>query len=98
MKVHRVRRLGRSGLGLVSLGLPVVIFVLLSLHAPDFLSPQNIANVNSQIAALMIVALGQLIVVLIGGIDISVGSVVSLTSVLDRIARSVIRAWRRPSR
>ena len=82
MKIHRVRRLGRSGLGLVSLGLPVVIFVLLSLFAPDFFSPQNIANVNSQIAALMIVALGQLIVVLIGGIDISVGSVVSLTSVL----------------
>ena len=43
---------------------------------------QNLVNVNSQIAALMIVALGQLVVVLIGGIDISVGSVVSLTSVL----------------
>lgn len=82
MRGHRVRRLGRSGLGLVSLGLPVAMFVLLSLRAPDFFSAQNIVNVNSQIAALMIVALGQLIVVLIGGIDISVGSVVSLTSVL----------------
>jgi ribose transport system permease protein len=73
---------GRSGLGLVSLGLPVVMFVLLSLTAPDFLSRQNIANVNSQITALVIVALGQLIVALVGGIDISVGSVVSLSSVL----------------
>ena len=82
MTTNRVRPLGRSGLGLASLGLPVVMFVLLSMRAPDFLSPQNIANVNSQIAALMIVALGQLVVVLIGGIDISVGSVLSLTSVL----------------
>jgi ribose transport system permease protein len=73
---------GRSGLGVVSLGLPLVMFVLLSLSAPDFLSMQNIANVNSQITALVIVALGQLIVALSGGIDISVGSVVSLSSVL----------------
>jgi ribose transport system permease protein len=73
---------GRSGLGFVSLGLPLVMFVALSLSAPDFLSRQNIANVNSQITALVIVALGQLIVALIGGIDLSVGSVVSLSSVL----------------
>ena len=82
MSSHRVRRLGRSGLSLVSVGLPLVMFALLSLCAPDFFSVQNLVNVNSQIAALMIVALGQLVVVLIGGIDISVGSVVSLTSVL----------------
>ena len=57
MSAHRVRRLGRSGLGLVSVGLPVVMFALLSLGAPDFFSVQNLVNVNSQIAALMIVAL-----------------------------------------
>lgn len=82
MTKHRALRFGRSGLGLVSLGLPVVVFILLSLGAPDFFSLQNLANVNSQVTALMLVALGQLIVALIGGIDISVGSVVSLTSVL----------------
>jgi ribose transport system permease protein len=73
---------GRSGLGVVSIGLPFVMFVLLSISAPDFLSRQNIANINSQITALVIVALGQLVVALVGGIDISVGSVVSLSSVL----------------
>ena len=82
MSAITVRRLGRTGLGLVSLGLPLVMFVVLSARAPDFFGLQNIANVNSQITALLIVALGQLIVALIGGIDISVGSVVSLTSVL----------------
>jgi len=82
MTVHQVRRLGRSGLGLIPLGLPILMFVLLSLRSPDFFAFQNLANVNSQITALLIVALGQLIVAIIGGIDVSVGSVVSLTSVL----------------
>lgn len=82
MNGRRKLLFGRSGLGVVSLGLPPVMFVLLSLSAADFLSRQNIANVNNQITALMIVALGQLIVALVGGIDISVGSVVSLSSVL----------------
>ncbi len=82
MTAHRVRRFGRTGLGFISMGLPVVIFLFLSLSAPEFFSLRNIANVNSQITALLLVALGQLMVALIGGIDISVGSVVSLTSVL----------------
>ena len=76
------RRFGRSGLGYVAIGLPLAIFALLAAFAPEFLSLQNIVDVNNQITALMLVALGQLLVALIGGIDISVGSVVSLTSVV----------------
>jgi len=90
MSAVRVRRLGRSGLGVVSLGLPLVMFLLLAVFAPDFFALQNIANVNSQITALLIVALGQLIVALAGGIDISVGSVVSLTSVLIVIVQPAL--------
>lgn len=82
MTTAQVRRLGRSGLGAVSIGLPILIFVGLSLQADNFLAPQNIANINSQITTLLIVALGQLFVALIGGIDISVGSVISLCSAL----------------
>lgn len=78
----RPRRMGRTGLGAVSIGLPIILFVGLSLQAENFLQAQNIANVNSQITTLLIVALGQLFVALIGGIDISVGSVVSLASTL----------------
>ncbi len=72
----------RSGLGLVSLGLPIVMFIALSVVAPKFFSGENLGNVSNQITALLIVTLGQLIVALIAGIDISVGSVVSLTSVI----------------
>lgn len=72
----------RSGLGLVSIGLPIVMFLVLSLVAPKFLSFENLGNVSNQITALLIVTLGQMIVALVAGIDISVGSVVSLTSVI----------------
>ena len=82
MSNFRIRRFGRTGLGLIPLGLPVLMFILLAVQSPDFFELQNIANVNNQVAALLIVALGQLLVALIGGIDISVGSVLSLTSAL----------------
>ena len=82
MTAKRVRRAGRTGLGVISIGLPILMFVGLSILAPEFISRQNIVNVNNQITALLIIALGQLLVALVGGIDISVGSVVSVTSTL----------------
>lgn len=72
----------RTGLSPIVLALPVVLFVLLCLSSPTFRSLENLANVNSQIAALMIAALGQGIVAISGGIDLSVGSVMSLTSAI----------------
>lgn len=73
---------GRSGLGAVALGVPVLLFVFLSLSSPSFVSLQNFININGQITALLIVALGQMIVAISGGIDLSVGSVLSLTSAI----------------
>ena len=68
----------RSGISRYTLGLPVLLFVVLAFSAASFLTPQNLANVSGQVAALLIVTLGQLVVALAGGIDLSVGSVVSL--------------------
>lgn len=82
MKILQHSRLARSGLGVVSVGLPILLFILLSFLDENFFTAQNITNVNNQITALLIVALGQLFVALVGGIDISVGSVISLCSVL----------------
>ncbi len=69
------------------LALPVylVLFLLLiitSIISPDFRSPDNIINVTSQVAPLAIVAIGQTIVLLLAGIDLSVGSVVSFSTVI----------------
>jgi len=72
----------RSGVSRYTLGLPLLLFAVLALAAPNFLAPQNLANISGQITALLIVTLGQLVVALVGGIDLSVGSVVSLASCL----------------
>lgn len=76
------RKSKRTGLSPIVLALPVALFVLLCLSSATFRSFENLANVNSQIAALMIAALGQGIVAISGGIDLSVGSVMSLTSAI----------------
>ena len=72
----------RSGISRYTLALPLLLFAVLALAAPNFLAPQNLVNVSAQIAALLIVSLGQLVVALIAGIDLSVGSVMSLASCL----------------
>ncbi len=54
----------------------VILFVIFSLTADNFLSLQNMQNILRQIAITAIVAIGMTMVILIGGIDLSVGSVV----------------------
>lgn len=72
----------RSGSSRYTLGLPLLLFALLALAAPSFLATQNLVNVSGQIAALLIVSLGQMVVALVAGIDLSVGSVMSLAGCL----------------
>jgi ribose transport system permease protein len=60
----------------------VVIFVLLSLTSPFFLTERNLFNVARQLSVVAIVALGQALVIIAGGIDLSVGSVIGLAAVL----------------
>jgi ribose transport system permease protein len=47
-----------------------------------FLQPSNLVNLIYQNAALIIIALGQLLVIITGGIDLSVGAVLAVSSVL----------------
>src|SRR5579871_458320 len=47
-----------------------------------FLSPSNLRNVADQIAVIAIIAVGMTLVILTGGIDLSVGSLVALSAIL----------------
>jgi ribose transport system permease protein len=61
------------------LGLVVLLGLLSFLVQPDvFLTPNNIANIFRQTAFLALLALGQFIVIVTAGIDLSVGSVLAL--------------------
>ncbi len=54
----------------------------MSLLSPVFFTTENIGNILSQTAVIAVLAIGQLLVILTGGIDLSVGSNLALASVL----------------
>lgn len=60
----------------------VVLFVLLSVLSEKFLTPQNLFNVIRQITVNIVLACGMTMVILIGGIDLSVGSTVAISACL----------------
>jgi ribose/xylose/arabinose/galactoside ABC-type transport system permease subunit len=59
-----------------------VLFLIACLSTKEFLTLGNINNVLLQVATDGIIAIGMTIVILIGGIDLSVGSVVAMASVI----------------
>lgn len=60
----------------------VAMFVVYSMLSPHFLTAQNITNVLVQSAPLLILATGQTFALLMGGLDLSQGSIISLVSVV----------------
>ncbi len=74
-----LRRFFRSSISgpLVALVLAVI---LVSLSTNRFLSGQNLSNVSLQVSPVAIAAIGATLVILTGGIDLSPGAVVALTS------------------
>jgi ribose transport system permease protein len=67
---------GRDAGGLIVL---LVLFGALTLGSNEFLTGNNMANLARQVAVFGIIAVGQLLVILTAGIDLSVGSVLGLT-------------------
>ncbi len=65
---------------LVIYGLLATIFVSMMVFSADYRSIQNVGNVLVQSVPLAIVSMGQMIVLIGGGIDMSVGAMISLTS------------------
>jgi ribose transport system permease protein len=49
---------------------------------PNFLKPDNLLNIANQIAVIAIIAIGMTLVIIAGGIDLSVGSLIALAAVV----------------
>jgi ribose/xylose/arabinose/galactoside ABC-type transport system permease subunit len=60
----------------------IVMLVVFSLLSPVFLSYGNFINIANQSAIISVLAFGMTLVMLSGGIDLSVGSLVSLSAVI----------------
>ncbi len=57
---------------------------------PSFLKASNLLNIANQIAVIAILAAGMTLVIVTGGIDLSVGSLIALSAV---VATLLIREW-----
>src|ERR1700685_1882836 len=83
---RRAWSLKSAPLELRMLMLAFVIAVALSLLSPYFLKTANLLNLLDQSVVVGIVSIGMTFVILTGGIDLSVGSVVGLTGVILGLA------------
>ena len=64
-----------------SLGEPVLLAPL-RYRWPIFLNASNLLNIANQIAVIAVIAIGMTLVIVTGGIDLSVGSLIALSAVL----------------
>ncbi len=60
----------------------IAIVILVSLYSHSFLTIQNFDNILKQISVIGILSCGMTLVIISGGIDLSVGSIVSLAGVI----------------
>lgn len=78
----------RWGLTLVRLGpalMLLVLVVVLAFLSPVFLSGRNLGNIGLESSVVALLALGQLLVIITAGIDLSVGAVIAFSSVLGAL-------------
>jgi ribose transport system permease protein len=85
------------GLRFLSIGpllILIVLAVAIGLLTPNFLKPSNLGNIVAQTAVIAIVAIGQHLVILTRGIDLSVGANLALATVIGglvfRVADSAL--------
>jgi ribose transport system permease protein len=69
------------------LTLAIIVFALLS---DNFLTGRNLSNVARQSTYLIIVAVGQMLALLTGGFDLSVGTILAVTSVVGAMAMAAV--------
>ncbi len=69
--------LSEGGIGIIL----VLLFLFFAVTTPHFASFQNISNIFTQISINTIISVGMTFVILLGGIDLSVGSLLALCSV-----------------
>src|SRR3954470_17582984 len=69
----------------LGLALVILLFSILMQDPGRFLSPANIRVVGAQTVIVAIGAIGMTLIIISGGIDLSVGSVIALTGVITAL-------------
>jgi D-xylose transport system permease protein len=91
MKQNQVLRFVKANATLIAL---VVLTVALALADPTFSTARNLSNVARQVTIVGIIGVGMTMVILIAGIDLSVGSVVGVAAVVVTLLMQYgLAAW-----
>ena len=85
MKKNMLRRIPfaqfvRENMGIL-IGL-LLLCIILAIQSPVFLSKNNILNVLRQVATNLYIACAMTMIIILGGIDLSVGSIIALSGVV----------------
>jgi ribose/xylose/arabinose/galactoside ABC-type transport system permease subunit len=70
----------------------IIAFITFSLMSSNFLTSNNLTNVLRQSTYLIIVSLGQMLALLTGGFDLSVGTAMAITSVVGAMVMALVLA------
>lgn len=91
MKLKGKERKGTSYLGiLIAL---VALCVVLTFASDSFLTASNLLNVSQQISTNFLIAIGMTFIILLGGIDFSVGSIIAVTGLMMGL---MMKNWNMP--
>ncbi len=71
----------------------ILVCILLSFLTPAFMTSRNIINVVRQVSVYGLLAIGVMLVVITGEIDLSVGSIVALSGVTSALAVKAGAPW-----
>src|ERR1035441_9562423 len=70
----------------------LVVIVVFSILSPNYLTVSNMLTMSSHVAIYALLAIGQLLVILNGGIDLSVGSTLGLSGMVAGFLMQIGRA------
>lgn len=87
-RANKTSRRFKFSTELVLLVINIIIIIILSVFTDSFFSSYNIGNIFKQASIIGIVAISSTIVIISGGIDLSVGSIVGLTAMISAVLMS----------
>jgi ribose/xylose/arabinose/galactoside ABC-type transport system permease subunit len=65
----------------VAMALVILVFIF-TLATPVFMTPNNLLNITRQISVISLIAIAMTMVIITGGIDLSVGSVIAMAGII----------------
>lgn len=91
MKIKAKEKKGTSYVGiLIAL---LILCIVLSITSGSFLTASNLLNVSQQISTNFLIAIGMTFIILLGGIDLSVGSIIAVTGLMMGL---MMKSWNMP--